>query len=236
MKTIVITSGKGGVGKTTLTANLAVNLAKHTKSVVMIDADIGLRNLDVVTGVENRIVYDLVDVVSGVCRARQALIKVDENVFLLPAAQTKVFGISERQMRHIVDELAPEFDFCLIDCPAGIGEGFATAVCSADAAIVVAVPEVASIKDADRTIGILRARGIAEISLIVNRTKKRLIRRGDMLSADDTMGLLGIPLIGVIPEDDAVLISSNAGAPLPSRSKCAKALCAPVRFLSEEVS
>lgn len=214
---IVITSGKGGVGKTTTTANLGVGLAKQGKSVVLIDTDIGLRNLDVVLGLENRIVYDLVDVIEGTCRLKQALIKDKRynGLYLLPAAQTRnKMAVSPDQMKKLVEELEKEYDYILIDCPAGIERGFKNAVAGAKSAIVVTVPEVSSVRDADRIIGLLSANDIDDVKLLINRLNPELVKKGDMLAIDDTLEILGVDLIGVVPEDGRILRSSNLGEPI----------------------
>ncbi len=213
---IVITSGKGGVGKTTSTANLGTGLAMQGKKVVLVDTDIGLRNLDVVLGLENRIVYDLVDVVEGTCKLKQALIKDKryDGLYLLPAAQTRnKMAVTPEQMKELVAELEKEFDYVLIDCPAGIERGFKNAVAGAKSAIVVTVPEVSSVRDADRIIGLLSASGVDDARLLINRLRPDLVRKGDMLAIDDTLEILGIDLIGVIPEDEMIFRSSNLGEP-----------------------
>ncbi|MBD5558936.1 MAG: septum site-determining protein MinD [Clostridia bacterium] len=213
---IVITSGKGGVGKTTTTANLGTGLALAGKRVALVDTDIGLRNLDVVLGLENRIVYDLVDVVEGTCKLKQALIKDKryEGLYLLPAAQTRnKMAVSPEQMKELIEELEKDFDYILIDCPAGIERGFKNAVAGAKSAIVVTVPEVSSVRDADRIIGLLSANGIDDVRLLINRVRPELVRRGDMLAIDDTLEILGVDLIGVIPEDERIFRSSNLGEP-----------------------
>ncbi|MDD3839620.1 MAG: septum site-determining protein MinD [Clostridia bacterium] len=214
---IVITSGKGGVGKTTTTANIGAGLALLGKSVVLVDADIGLRNLDVVMGLENRIVYDLVDVVEGVCRLKQALIKDKrfESLFLLAAAQTRdKTAISPEQMKKLCDELKERFDYIIVDCPAGIEQGFKNAIAGADNAVVVTVPEVSSVRDADRIIGLLSANEIFNPKLIINRLKVDMVKRGDMMNIDDTIDILGIDLLGVIPDDEKIVISTNRGEPV----------------------
>ena len=211
---IVITSGKGGVGKTTTTANLGVGLALAQKKVVLIDADIGLRNLDVVMGLENRIVYDLVDVVEGRCRVKQALIrdKRYDNLFLLPAAQTRdKNAVSPEQMKKLCEELKQEFDFVLVDCPAGIEQGFRNAIAGADRALIVTTPEVSAVRDADRIIGLLEAAEIKSFRLVINRLRPEMIKRGDMLDIDDILEILAIELIGVIPDDEKIIISTNRG-------------------------
>ncbi|WP_302577683.1 septum site-determining protein MinD, partial [Anaerobutyricum hallii] len=192
---IVITSGKGGVGKTTTTANIGTGLAKLGKKVVMIDTDIGLRNLDVVMGLENRIVYNLVDVVEGNCRLKQALIKDKRysNLFLLPSAQTRdKSAVSPEQMRKLVDELRKDFDYILLDCPAGIEQGFKNAIAGADRAIIVTTPEVSAIRDADRIIGLLEAEELKKIELVINRIRMDMVKRGDMMSVEDVVDILAI--------------------------------------------
>ena len=214
---IVITSGKGGVGKTTTSANVGTGLAKLGYSVVLIDTDIGLRNLDVVLGLENRIVYNLVDVVEGNCRIKQALIKDKryDKLFLLPSAQTRdKTSVTPEQMKKLTDELREEFDFVLLDCPAGIEQGFKNAIAGADRALVVTTPEVAAIRDADRIIGLLEANEIKRTDLIVNRLRMDMVKRGDMMSTDDVVDILAINLIGVVPDDENIVVSTNQGEPL----------------------
>lgn len=215
---ITVTSGKGGVGKTTATANLAVALAQMGKKVVCIDADIGLRNLDVVMGLENRIVYDLVDVVEGKCKLRQAMVKDKRaaDLYLLPAAQTRdKTAISPQDMVMLTNQLREGYDFILIDSPAGIEWGFRNALAPADEVIVVTNPEAPAVRDADRIIGLIEAeeRRIPT-SLVINRAKPDMIRRGDMLSVNDVLEILSVRLLGVVPDDEMVLVSSNRGAPL----------------------
>jgi septum site-determining protein MinD len=213
---IVITSGKGGVGKTTTTANIGAGLALSGKSAVLIDADIGLRNLDIVMGLENRIVYDIVDVVDGFCRLRQALIKDKrfENLYLLPAAQTKdKNAINPEQMKNLTNELRAEFDYIIIDCPAGIEQGFKNAIAGADIAVIVATPDVSSARDADRVVGLLEAAEIRKPKLIVNRINAEKVARGDMMDIDDMIEILAIDLLGVVPEDERILVSTNRGEP-----------------------
>jgi septum site-determining protein MinD len=214
---IVVTSGKGGVGKTTTSANVGTGLAMLGEKVVLIDTDIGLRNLDVVMGLENRIVYNLVDVVEGNCRIKQALIKDKRypNLFLLPSAQTRdKSSVSPGQMRKLTDDLREDFDYVLLDCPAGIEQGFKNAIAGADRAFVVTTPEVSAIRDADRIIGLLEASEIRKADLIVNRLRMDMVRHGDMMSLEDVTDILGIPILGVIPDDEEIVISTNQGEPL----------------------
>ena len=214
---IVITSGKGGVGKTTTSANVGTGLAILGKKVVLIDTDIGLRNLDVVMGLENRIVYNLVDVVEGNCRMKQTLIKDKRypNLFLLPSAQTRdKTSVNPGQMVKLVDDLREDFDYVLLDCPAGIEQGFQNAIAGADRALVVTTPEVSAIRDADRIIGLLEASGMKTIDLVVNRIRMDMVRRGDMMSLDDVMDILAIDIIGAVPDDEDIVISTNQGEPL----------------------
>lgn len=240
-RVVVITSGKGGVGKTTTTANLGAGIALEGLRVCLIDADIGLRNLDVVMGLENRIVYDLVDVVEGRARLRQALIhdKRVDNLYLLPAAQTREKdAISPEQMRELTQALAEEFDYVLVDSPAGIEHGFRNAVAGADEALVVTTPEVAAVRDADRIIGMLEARELRNPRLIINRIRTDMVRRGDMMDIDDIMEILAVELLGVIPDDEAVIVATNRGEPviLHPKGRSAEAYRNLVdRFLGKEV-
>jgi septum site-determining protein MinD len=216
-KVITITSGKGGVGKTTITANIASALAMLGKKVVAIDADIGLRNLDVVMGLENRIVYDLVDVIEGRCRLRQAMIKDKRqpDLYLIPAAQTRdKMAVSPSDMILVCDELKQDMDYIIIDSPAGIERGFRNAIAPSDEVLIVTNPEVSAVRDADRIIGLLEAEEKGPGRLILNRLKPEMVARGDMLSIDDVLDILAIELIGVIPEDESILISSNRGTPI----------------------
>lgn len=213
---IVITSGKGGVGKTTTTANIGTALAMLGKKVVVIDADIGLRNLDLLLGLENRIVYNLVDVVEGTCRLKQALIKDKrfDNLFLLPTAQTKdKTAVSPEQMQKLVNGLKEEYDYVIIDCPAGIEHGFENAVAGADKAIIVSTPEVSAVRDADRIIGKLEAKGLENHELIVNRIKYEMTVKGEMLNIDDMTDILAIKLLGIVPDDEKIVMSTNRGEP-----------------------
>ncbi len=214
---IVVTSGKGGVGKTTATANIGTGLAKLNQKTVLVDTDIGLRNLDVVMGLENRIVYNLVDVVEGNCRLKQALIrdKHHPNLYLLPAAQTKdKSAVTPEQMKKLAEDLRAHFDYILLDCPAGIEQGFKNAVAGADRAIVVTTPEVSAIRDADRIIGLLEAGGMKQIDLLINRLRPDLIRKGDMMSVADVCEILALSLIGAVPDDAGIVVSTNQGEPL----------------------
>ena len=237
---IVITSGKGGVGKTTTTANVGTGLAMEGKKVVLIDTDIGLRNLDVVMGLENSIVYNLVDVIEGNCRIKQALIKDKRNptLYLLPSAQTRdKTAVSPEEMAKLTEELKDEFDYILLDCPAGIEQGFKNAIAGADRAIVVTTPEVSAVRDADRIIGLLDANEIKKTELVVNRLRTDMVKRGDMMSSQDVVEILSVDLLGVVPDDENIVVSTNQGEPLVG-SKCLagqayKNICD--RIMGEEV-
>lgn len=216
-RVIVITSGKGGVGKTTTTANIGAALAEKGHKVLLIDTDIGLRNLDVVMGLENRIVYDLIDVIEGRCRVSQALIKDKRcpNLVLLPAAQIRDKNdVNTDQMKELIFSLKESFDYILIDCPAGIEQGFKNAIAAADEAIVVTTPEVSATRDADRIIGLLEAAGIKSPRIVVNRLRIDMVKEKNMLSVEDILDILAVKLLGVVPDDETVVISTNKGEPL----------------------
>jgi septum site-determining protein MinD len=240
-KVVTITSGKGGVGKTTATANLGVALARMGKQVVTVDADIGLRNLDVVMGLENRIVYDLVDVVEGRCRLRQALIRDKrlESLFLMPAAQTRdKTAVSPSDMVRLGDQLRAQFDFVLIDSPAGIEQGYRNAVAPADLVLIVTNPEVSAVRDADRVVGLVEAEGKESPRLVINRMDADLVQKGDMLDTADVVEILAIELIGIVPEDPAILVATNRGQPvaLDGRTPAAQAFTNIARrLMGEEV-
>ncbi len=238
-KVVTITSGKGGVGKTTTTANLGIALASTGDKVVCIDSDIGLRNLDVVMGLENRIVYDLVDAIEGRCRTSQAMIrdKRFESLFLIPAAQTRdKNAVSPSDMVRLCDALREEMDWILIDSPAGIERGFRNALAPSDEVLVVTNPEVSAVRDADRIIGLVEAEEKGPAKLIINRLNPGMVRRGDMLSADDVVELLAVKLIGIVPEDEAVLVSTNHGSPvvLNEKSRAGQAFADIARRLKGE--
>ncbi|GBF73914.1 septum site-determining protein MinD [Paenibacillus sp. 598K] len=212
---IVVTSGKGGVGKTTTSANLGTALALTGKKVCMVDTDIGLRNLDVVMGLENRIIYDLVDVAEGRCRLNQALVKDKrfDELYMLPAAQTKdKHDITPEQVKDIVLELKKDYDYIIIDCPAGIEQGFRNAVAGADRAIIVTTPENAAVRDADRVIGLLEQSKLSS-KLIINRIRPGMVKSGEMLDIDEICQVLAIDLLGIVPDDEKVIKAANTGEP-----------------------
>lgn len=214
---ITITSGKGGVGKTTTTANLSAALASQGKKVVAIDADIGLRNLDVVMGLENRIVYDLVDVVEGTCRLRQAMIRDKRlnDLYLIPAAQSRdKTAVTPGDMIELTNQLRDEFDFIIIDSPAGIEQGFKNAIAPADRVLIVTTPEVSAVRDADRIIGLIESDEKGPGDLIINRLRHDMVKRGDMLNTDDVIDILGVNLLGIVPDDESIIISTNQGRPI----------------------
>ncbi len=214
---IVVTSGKGGVGKTTTTSNLGAALAKYNRSVALIDADFGLRNLDLLLGLEERVVYTAIDVLAGECRLSQVLFKDKrlKGLVLLPAAQNRnKESVNPEQMKKIASALAKGYDYILIDCPAGIELGFRNAISAANEALIVTTPEVAAVRDADRVIGLLEAEGVNKISLIVNRVKPLMVEENKMMSVEDVLELLGVPLIGVVPDDEKVIVATNKGEPL----------------------
>ncbi len=217
-RVIVITSGKGGVGKTTTTANLGMALAAMGEKVALIDADIGLRNLDLILGLENRIVYDIVDVVEGRCKLRQALIKDKRmpNLVLLPAAQTRdKSAVNPDQMRQLIADLQEDgYVYILIDCPAGIEQGFRNATAGATEAIIVTNPEVSAVRDADRIVGLLEAADLRNPRLVVNRLRPHLVKNETMMSVEDVQEILSIPLLGIVPDDEAIINSSNRGEPV----------------------
>ncbi len=216
-KTIVITSGKGGVGKTTSSANIGTALAMQGNKVCLIDADIGLRNLDVVMGLENRIVYDIVDVVENNCRLEQAMIrdKRYDGLYLLPAAQTRdKTSVTPFQMKELIEDLKVEMDYIVVDSPAGIEQGFKNAIAGADRAIIVTTPEISAVRDADRIIGLLEAEGLRDPEVIINRIRADMVERGDMMGIDDMIEILAIDLIGIVPEDEGIVVSTNKGEPI----------------------
>ena len=214
---IVTTSGKGGVGKTTVTANLGMALARLGRQVVLVDADFGLRNLDLLQGLENRIVYTAVEVFTGECRLEQALVKDkrEPNLVLLPAAQNRTKeAVTPDQMKQLVDALTKVYNYIIIDCPAGIELGFQNAIVAAKEALIITTPEISAVRDADRVVGLLESQGIKRIHLIVNRIRPAMVQANNMMSVQDVQELLAIPLIGVVPEDERVIVSTNRGEPL----------------------
>ena len=219
---IVITSGKGGVGKTTSVANIGCALAKEGKSVVLLDADVGLRNLDVVMGLDDRIVYDFVDVLDSGCRLSRALVrdKRFENLYMLAASQTKdKTDVDIEKIKKLTGELAEKYDYVLIDCPAGIEHGFHMAVAGADKAIVIATPEAASVRDADRIIGRLEALGMKDIQILINKVRASMIRKGSMMGIDGIIEVLASPLLGIVPYDDCIIDAAGRGESVVQNSK-----------------
>jgi septum site-determining protein MinD len=216
-RVIVVTSGKGGVGKTTTTANIGMALAKRGRKVIVVDADFGLRNLDLLLGLENRVVYTAVEVLAGQCRLEQALVKDKRfpNLMLLPAAQNRTKdAVRPDQMRQLINALTKAFHYVLVDCPAGIEMGFQNAIAAAKEALIVTTPEISAVRDADRVIGLLEANNIKNVKLIVNRLRPHMVQANDMMSVEDVQEILAIPLIGIIPDDERVITSTNKGEPL----------------------
>jgi septum site-determining protein MinD len=214
---IVITSGKGGVGKTTCTANLGTALARNGHSVALMDADFGLRNLDLLLGLENRVVYTALEVLAGQCRLEQALVrdKRQNDLVLLPAAQNRnKDAVTPEQMKQLAYALTKKYDYVLIDCPAGIEMGFQNAIAAADEAIVVTTPEISAVRDADRVIGLLEANRIKNVRLIINRIRPAMVQANDMMSVSDVQEILSVPLLGIIPDDEKVIVATNRGEPL----------------------
>jgi septum site-determining protein MinD len=214
---IVVTSGKGGVGKTTTTANIGMALARRRRKVAVVDADFGLRNLDLLLGLENRVVYTAVEVLAGQCRLEQALVKDKRhpNLVLLPAAQNRTKdAVNPEQMKRLVNALARVYEYILVDSPAGIEMGFQNAIVAAQEALIVTTPEIAAVRDADRVIGLLEANNIKKIHLIVNRLRPKMVEADQMMSVEDVQEILSVPLIGVVPDDERVIVSTNKGEPL----------------------
>lgn len=216
-RTILICSGKGGVGKTTTTANLGIALARRGASTVVLDADFGLRNLDLLLGLENRIVYTAQEVLAETCRLEQALVKhkQEPNLALLPAGNPRMLEwLTPKDMQAIVALLEERFDYVLIDCPAGIEDGFKNAAAAAREAVVVTTPEVAAVRDADRVIGLLNTQGVSPVQLVLNRVRPKMMSTQEMLSVDDVTDILALPLLGLVFEDEQVIVSTNRGEPL----------------------
>ncbi len=216
-RVIVVTSGKGGVGKTTCTANLGMALAQQGRRVIVVDADFGLRNLDLLLGLENRIVYTALEVLAGECRLEQAIVKDkrQNRLALLPAAQNRTKdAVRPEQMKQLITALMGKYDYILVDCPAGIEMGFQNAIVAAREALIVTTPEISAVRDADRVVGLLEAQGIKQMRLIINRIRPTMVQVNDMMSVEDVQEILAIPLIGVIPDDERVIVSTNRGEPL----------------------
>ncbi|GEN45804.1 septum site-determining protein MinD [Alkalibacillus haloalkaliphilus] len=225
---IVITSGKGGVGKTTTTANIGTALALQDKKVCLIDTDIGLRNLDVILGLENRIIFDIIDVIEGRCKLQAALVKDKrfDCLHLLPAAQSSDKNeVTPEGVKELVDELKPDYDYILIDCPAGIEQGYKNAVAGADKAIVVTTPEKSSVRDADRIIGLLEQEDLESPHLVINRIRKHMMDSGDMLDVDDIVSTLSVELLGVIMDDEDVIRASHHGNPVAFQPDTKASIC-----------
>lgn len=213
-KIIIIASGKGGTGKTTTTANLGAALASKGKLVVLVDMDMGLRNLDVVLGMESSIVYDISDVVDGSCTLDEALIKDGryEDLYFIPAPQTRdASSLDEENMREVWERLKSRFDYCIVDAPAGVDGGFTYAAMCADSAVIVTMPEITALRDADRTISVLEEMGVGNIKVVINRIRADLIDKGIMMNMDDCVDILQVPVLGIIPEDDELVISALGG-------------------------
>ena len=216
-RVIVITSGKGGVGKTTITSNLGTAIAQLGKKVCLIDADFGLRNLDLLLGLEQRVIYTIIDALNGECTLEKAIVKDKRTsgLHLLPAAQNRTKdAVTPEQMKDVIEQLRPDFDYILVDCPAGIEMGFRNAISAAQEALVVTTPEVAAVRDADRVVGLLENEDMKSISLIVNRLRPEMVKMDEMISVEDIMDLLVIPLVGIIPDDKRIITSSNKGEPI----------------------
>ena len=214
---IVVTSGKGGVGKSTVTANLGAAISQLGRKVALVDADFGLRNLDLLLGLENRVVYTAIEAIAGECRLDQALVKDkrQNGLVLLPAAQNRnKESVTPTQMKQIVAALSKVYEYILVDCPAGIEMGFRNAIAAAKEAIIVTTPEVTAVRDADRVVGLLEAYGVKRIRLIVNRLKPDMVQQNEMMSVEDVLEILAIPLIGIVPDDKRVIVASNRGEPL----------------------
>lgn len=221
-RVIVVTSGKGGVGKTTATSNIGMSLARLGHSTLLIDADVGLRNLDLLLGLENRIIYTGVDVLKDTCRLEQALIqdKRQPKLSFFPLASNRAdTPIGADQVQEFIERLKPSYEYILIDCPAGIDNGFQTAIESANEAIVIVTPEVPSIRDADRVVGILLSKGIKNIKLIINRIRPNMVKTDDMMSIEDVKNILGIDLLGVVPDSEKIIVASNRGEPIVLEAK-----------------
>lgn len=216
-RVIVLTSGKGGVGKSTSTANLGTALAMLGKKVVLVDADVGLRNLDVIMGLEARVVYTSMDVIDGTCNIEKALVRDRrvKSLNLLAASQkNNKMDILPEQMKKICKELSEDFDYVLIDSPAGIEQGFQNAAVGAEEALIITTPEIAAVRDADRIIGLLQNMNIEKMNLVINRLSPQMVKAGNMMAPQDIIDILSIDLIGVVPEDSDVVVSTNRGLPL----------------------